>query len=185
MGASARDAIRAPWPSRPSGLQGPGLRPGSQDAESLSCHPTVHCLRTPEEGTCRGGGPPPRGVGRGPAEIFLDRALHLKCESTSRAAVRRFDRPLSAEGSSSSTLTHGATRAHHGLDESGRWLEVYVCPTTHGHCCLGRCGVRAFSVIADAPEEAGGTPAIPAFTPEAYSDDFAPPAMTQYSVKML
>ena len=43
----------------------------------------------------------------------------------------------------------------------------------------------AFSVIADASEEAGGTPAIPASTPEAYPADFAPPAMTQHSVKLL
>ena len=38
-------------------------------------------------------------------------------------------------------------------------------------------------MISDASEEAGGTPAISASPPEAYSADFAPPAMTQHSVK--
>ena len=51
ISASALDEIRASWPSRPNGLQGPWLSPGLQDADSRWCHRSAHCRRTPEEGT--------------------------------------------------------------------------------------------------------------------------------------
>ena len=44
---------------------------------------------------------------------------------------------------------------------------------------------RAFSVISDASEEAGGTLALPASPPAQYPADFAPPPMTHNRMKLL